>query len=132
MRLYANYPHLLTLRSQVVAGFEYILLSDGRRGDVASLNGAPITLTEGLTYDRSLLRWASDWRCGVPWLRYVLFWLRPRLDLELCQLNAQGLVCAAHTLVQCRVQRLVLGAMHADGGVQIARLTLKPNSGVRR
>jgi hypothetical protein len=77
-----------------------------------------------MTYDRLLLRWATNWRMGAWWLRYALFWLRPKRDLTL-EFTEDGMLAAhAYPLSSCRVIAIHLGEMSPDGAFPIRQMVL--------
>ena len=125
MRHFQNFPYILLMNGQEAAGFRFLMLPGAGEKGSPGLNYGLVTLAHGLTYDRSLLRWASDWRSGAPWLCYALFWLRPRKDLELCQLDERGQICASHKLQQCRVRALTIGPIQPNGGVIVEKITFR-------
>jgi hypothetical protein len=132
MRPYQAYSYILFMCDQVVAGFQNIDLPANGWESSPRLPGAQIILTDGLTYDRCLLRWASNWRWGAPWLRYALIWLRPCKDLKLCRLDERNQVYTIQTLNRCRVKGLRLGSLQGDGGVLIERITFRQMPGLDR
>lgn len=125
---YPAYRHRLIWDGQVVAGFQQLRLKALPRNRLGWPRSVGITsrlliLEDGLTYDRKLLRWATHWRMAAPWLKFALFWLRPRPALLVACFREEkcGLVQGSY----CRPVDLQLQELQPDGGFLMQRLVLK-------
>ncbi|MCU0487324.1 MAG: hypothetical protein MUE67_00060 [Anaerolineales bacterium] len=125
---YTDYRHWLIWDGQVVAGFQRLSLitpPPKRFGwSSATINPSRLLILEyGLTYDRKLLRWATCWRMAAPWLKFALFWLRPRPDLLTACFREENFGCVR--VSACRPVDLKLEKIQSDGGFSLNRLVLK-------
>ena len=107
--LYSGFEYMLAMNDQPVAGFQGF-----RR-----ISRNAVALADGLTYDRALLRWASEWHLAVPWLRYVLWWHRPARRLQIWQYRLDGQASLLENLQDCRVQRFQPGCLQRDGSLPV-------------